>query len=78
MNMNRVMPKIDRPDVTWEDWVEACDEDHPVGTCCHLDCDKEAEWLIIHGDGPCDNTISCTEHVGQMLTDAPNHYISHL
>ena len=57
-------------DARWEDWA-----DNP---CCYLECNKEAEWLIVHGDGPCDNTVSCTEHVGQMLTDAPIHYISHL
>ncbi|MEE9409609.1 MAG: hypothetical protein V3V41_01630 [Candidatus Heimdallarchaeota archaeon] len=76
--MNRIMPKIDRPEISWEDWVEGYDKDHPVGPCCHLDCDKESEWLIVHGDSPDDNTVSCTTHIGQLLTDAPMHYISPL
>lgn len=38
-------------------------------------CSADAEWRIVHGDGPDDYTESCTEHVGFMLTDAPEHRI---
>ncbi len=72
------MPKIDKPDISWEDWVEDYDDEAHISSCCYLDCFKEAEWLIVHGDGPDDNTQSCTKHVGLLLTDAPIHYINHL
>lgn len=38
-------------------------------------CQKDAEWEIRSGDGPDDFTDSCTEHVGEMLTEAPEHKI---
>ncbi len=40
-----------------------------------IGCQKDAEWEIWHGNGPDDNTVACTEHVGEMLTDAPEHRI---
>lgn len=38
-------------------------------------CGKNAEWQIWSGIGPDDSTDSCTEHVGELLTDAPEHRI---
>ena len=38
-------------------------------------CGKDAEWEIWSGDTPDDFTDACTEHVGDMLTDAPKHTI---
>lgn len=76
-HMNRVMPKIKKPDITQKKKGFII-RSLPHGPCCYLDCGNGAEWLIVHGDGPCDNTVSCTEHVGYMLTDAPMHNVSHL
>jgi hypothetical protein len=50
-------------------------------TCCYigektkLECGNDAEWEIWHGVGPDDNTLSCTRHVGEMLTDAAEHRV---
>ncbi len=38
-------------------------------------CQSKAEWQIIHGPSPDDYTMSCTDHVGRMLTDARSHEI---
>jgi hypothetical protein len=38
-------------------------------------CKKRAEWIITHGPAPDDYTLSCTEHVGYLLTDAKNHQV---
>jgi hypothetical protein len=38
-------------------------------------CPHDAEWRIEHGEAPDDYTESCTEHVGEMLTDAALHRI---
>ncbi len=43
--------------------------------CCAMDCNKTAEWVIVHGAAPDDYTMACTTHVGDLLTDAPTHYI---
>lgn len=50
--------------------------------CCYigehvgLQCGNEAIWRICnHPYGPDDYTDSCTRHVGEMLTDAPEHRI---
>ncbi len=51
--------------------------------CCFIDpksklgegCNNYAEWEIVHGERDSDNTQSCTEHIGYLLTDAPIHYI---
>ncbi len=40
--------------------------------CCQLTCKKPAEWEIYTKD---DNTVACTEHVGELLTDAKEHRI---
>ena len=47
----------------------------PKRYCCRMGCDKPAEWQIWHGDTPDDYTESCTECIGQMLTDAHEHTI---
>lgn len=47
------------------------DEPLPEG----VGCGKNAEWEIWSGNSPDDSTDSCTEHVGEMLTDAPEHKI---
>ncbi len=47
--------------------------------CCKIGCDKDAEWQIYYGEGisPDDSTgcDSCSDHLGELLTDAPVHYI---
>jgi hypothetical protein len=44
--------------------------------CCHIPCSRAAEWEIWHTSGdPYDSTHACTEHVGELLTDAPEHRI---
>lgn len=49
--------------------------------CCYVDqqtdarCGSTAGWEIWHGHGPEDNTQACTVHVGELLTDAPEHTI---
>ena len=43
--------------------------------CCQKDCKKDAEWEI-YADGVPD-TMACTEHVGELLTDANEHRIFH-
>lgn len=47
----------------------------PAAPLSGIGCPKTAEWQIWHGTSPDDNTFSCTEHVGEMLTDAPEHRI---
>jgi len=44
--------------------------------CCQIGCEKEAEWEI-YADGVPDTT-ACTEHVGELLTDANEHRIFRL
>ena len=44
--------------------------------CCQIDCEKDAEWEI-YADGVAD-TAACTEHVGELLTDASEHRIFRL
>lgn len=43
--------------------------------CCQLHCNKPAEWIIYDGDKVDDYTESCTAHVGELLSDAPEHRI---
>lgn len=49
--------------------------------CCYIapssgfQCGNDAEWQIWSGPHPDDLTESCTRHVGEMLTDAPEHKI---
>jgi hypothetical protein len=43
--------------------------------CCKIGCEKKAEWQIWHGNSPDDYTESCNEHIGDLLTDAPEHRI---
>lgn len=43
--------------------------------CCKLDCQHESEWVIYDGAGPEDYTEACTVHVGDLLSDAPEHRI---
>jgi hypothetical protein len=38
-------------------------------------CDKQGEWVIFYGKYPDDFTVSCTEHVGLLLTDSEEHVI---
>ena len=49
-------------------------------TCCFIDregddCGRVAEWGIYHGSEPHEYTESCTGHVGDLLTDAPEHKV---
>lgn len=44
--------------------------------CCYLDkqfnaCPREAEWELFPSTSVCEFTDSCTEHVGELLDDAP-------
>jgi len=38
-------------------------------------CKETAQWVIVHGPAVDDYTEACTEHVGALLTDAPEHRI---
>jgi len=44
--------------------------------CCQIDCKKDAEWEIYADSVP--DTVACTEHVGELLTDAVEHRIFRL
>ena len=46
-----------------------------IGEVTKVECGNEAEWQIWYGESPDDSTESCTRHVGEMLTDAPEHRI---
>lgn len=36
--------------------------------CCHMDCDEDAEFVIIGSSGdPDDFTHACARHVGELL-----------
>jgi hypothetical protein len=51
--------------------------------CCWMNqetrarCNAPAEWEIYYSDHaqPYNETQSCTQHVGELLTDAPVHHI---
>lgn len=44
--------------------------------CCIIECDKKAGWVIeMYPYGPDDYTTACTEHVGELLTDALIHVV---
>ena len=48
--------------------------------CCFmfrdgLLCEAGASWQIWHGPSPEDYTEACTDHVGELLTDAPEHRV---
>lgn len=44
--------------------------------CCHIPCDKNAEWVIMYTPFKFDEyTHSCSEHLGDMMTDAHEHRI---
>lgn len=44
--------------------------------CCQKDCEKPAEWEIYADAVP--DTLACTDHVGELLTDAKEHRIFRL
>lgn len=44
-------------------------------TCCHTNCDEDAQWQIFDGPTPDDYTESCTAHVGELLSDAAEHRV---
>ena len=44
--------------------------------CCYLTCEHAAEWQIWTGSGPDDYTEACTQHVGELLSAAPEHMIT--
>lgn len=46
-----------------------------IGEVSGVHCGNPAEWSIWHGESPDDNTLSCTRHVGEMLTDAQEHRV---
>ena len=56
-----------------------------ISKCCWIDnsvlpigsvfCEMPAQWVLVHGAGPDDYTESCTKHLGDMMTDAPEHRI---
>jgi hypothetical protein len=48
--------------------------------CCYITptgvmCGNPAEWEVYHGQHEADYTHACTEHVGALLTDAPEHRV---
>lgn len=44
--------------------------------CCQIDCKKDGEWEIYADNVP--DTVACTEHIGELLTDAVEHRIFRL
>lgn len=52
----------------------ACRSENPRH-CCHVGCGRPAEWVLDPCIGnPLDRyTEACTFHVGELLTDAPEH-----
>lgn len=54
--------------------------DNSMAICCHIDCDKEAEFEIQWNPPTPDNyTQACEGHVGALLAHrpsepAPDHY----
>jgi hypothetical protein len=51
-------------------------------TCCyivnqetHEGCPKPAEWEIWDSPGPCGDTLACSDHVGHLLSDGPEHRV---
>lgn len=45
------------------------------GLVLSLGCEQPAKWQIWSGPAPDDCTESCTEHVGEMLTEAAQHRV---
>lgn len=49
--------------------------------CCFINqrngqpCGSAAAWQVWHGPSPDDYTETCTTHIGEILTDAPEHRI---
>ena len=41
--------------------------------CCQKDCKEDAEWEIYADSVP--DTVACTNHVGELLTDAKEHRV---
>lgn len=54
-----------------------------IPMCCYLEgghsngarCERSAQWTIVFGETPDDYTEACSAHVGELLTDAPEHRI---
>ena len=49
---------------------------NPKYLCCQINCKEKAEWEIFADGTP--DTIACTKHVGELLTDADEHRIFRL
>lgn len=43
--------------------------------CCKVGCGADAEWTIWSGSRDVDYTHACTAHVGELLTDVPEHRV---
>ena len=44
--------------------------------CCYPGCPNDAAWMLSCETDP--DTYACTAHVGEMLTDAPLHWVEPL
>jgi hypothetical protein len=52
-----------------------CETEVVRNMCCKLGCEASAQWRIYDGEKPDDYTEACTAHVGDLLSDAPEHRI---
>lgn len=54
-------------------------EAEKVPFCCHIPCDKDAEWVMMYTPFGLDEyTHSCSGHLGDMMTDGYEHRIYHV
>ena len=37
-------------------------------TCCHVECQKEADWLIEFSKDPMDFSCACEEHLAELIS----------
>lgn len=43
-----------------------------------LSCQRKAEWEIAYGEDIYNYAHACTKHVGDLLSDLPEHRIYHI
>ena len=48
----------------------------PKRICCFIDCENPATWEA--WGGPDDYTEACDDHLGHLLSDAPEHKVYHI
>jgi hypothetical protein len=55
--------------------VDAPDVESKQGSCCWIDCPKDATWRAWEGPSQEDYTEACDDHLGVLLSDAPEHRV---